>query len=190
MAKSKVQLWSMILFSVAAILFLTAGFAYYDTYVVPRCEVCGMSTVYGWREVVTADGVHQVACSFCALLLVHKYPSFHMETVCDYCGRKVVIDVENGVLKRVEPPTAYLILSSTGLCKDTKVACSEECRDKLMLEASPGSEALTIEEAFKVASEPARKHLIWHPTTWPLIVELVVLGSLVLAAAFAVRKFL
>jgi len=185
------QLWSTLLFSVAVILFLTAGFTYYDTYMVPRCEICGMSAIYGWRNVVTPDGVHHVACCpFCALLLVHKYSSFRMETVCDYCGRKVTIEVENGVLKKVDPTTACLILAGTGLCKQNKTACSELCAKKLLVEAPPGSKLLKMEEAFRMASEPVRKHLIWHPTAWPLIIELAVLGILVFAAAFAVKKFL
>ncbi|MHC1589399.1 MAG: hypothetical protein ACXQTQ_00360 [Candidatus Hecatellaceae archaeon] len=187
----KLQLWRMLLFSTAAVLFLTAGFTYYDTYVVPRCEVCGMSTIYGWRDVLTPDGVHHVSCCpLCTFLLVHKYSSFHVETVCDYCGREITIDVENGVLKKVDPPTAYLILAGSGQRKQSKIACSEECKDKLLMEAPPGSKPLTVKEAFRMASEPVRKYLLWHPITWPLIMELTVLGILTLAAGFAARKFL
>ncbi len=169
-------------------MFGVAGYLYYDIYIVPRCEICGMSTIYGYREITTPDGCHHVACCpFCALLLVQKYPTFKIETKCDACGRKIVIEIENKQLKRVDPPTAYLIIGGTGLCKDNKMACCEECKEKLLAQAPPGSAAFPMEEAVRIAAHPVRKAWIWTPSPVPIIAT-AFLGGVSLALAFLMGR--
>jgi hypothetical protein len=101
-----------------------------------ECESCGMKvTADDQLHFRITDGsgqVHYVECFMCALNLIKKYDTLHIETFCDWHGpdyRITVDSTEKGKQVTINPPSAIFL--RTGLCEDNRVACSQEAADML-----------------------------------------------------------
>jgi hypothetical protein len=101
-----------------------------------ECEACGMKVTPDdqWHFRIT-DGigqVHYAECFMCALNLIKKYDTLHIETFCDWYGPnyRITIDsTEKGKQVTINPPSAIFL--RTGFCEDNRVAYNQTAANAL-----------------------------------------------------------
>jgi len=193
-SKGKFPVMPVLLGVVVVLVFAAAGYLYYDTYVTPRCEACGMVITPMMSEridVRTPDGVrHWACCPMCALMLSQKYAEIEYKTFCDSTNAPIDVKVKDGKLVSASPETVFVIVGKkiSGKCMDNKIAADSAAADALLTKAPAGSPKMMIGMAVTMAADPATMPLKWAPSPW-LMMGLVVVGLVVLVGtAIAWRK--
>lgn len=101
-----------------------------------ECEACGMVVTADdqWHFKVT-DGngnTIYVECFMCALNLIKRYDTLHIETFCDWYGPNYPITIDStgkGTHITVNPPAAMYLY--TGSCENNRVAYNQTAADHL-----------------------------------------------------------
>ena len=101
-----------------------------------ECEACGMVVTADdqWHFKVTDGSGNSiyVECIMCALNLIKRYDTLHIETFCDYYGPDHPITIDStgkGAQVTVNPTTAMYLY--TGSCENNRVAYDQAAADYL-----------------------------------------------------------
>jgi len=101
-----------------------------------ECEACGMTVTEDdlWHFNVTDETgkQHYVECYMCALNLIKRYETLHIQAFCDWYGQDYPITVSSsgyGAQTTVNPQSAMYLYAGT--CENNRVAYNETAADAL-----------------------------------------------------------
>ena len=120
---------------VSVLLISTSGYLFYQNYIRPRCEACGM--------IITeeSDGNYRIydtstnqrlwaCCAGCMLRLAAAHPNLHIEALDSWYGvsaQIISIDIADGKVTSVNPNTTLIVLGSkiTNSCVSNRIALNQ-----------------------------------------------------------------